>query len=111
MRRAARAVGRAEPLGHYAFTTEFAGVFKENVPVAFKDFVKHNAGVRPAHQFCQLALALLDGHTPQILALKFDEIKSEEHRVSAVTLVADQIEHRQATLIGHDGFAVEHERM
>jgi hypothetical protein len=45
------------------------------------------------------------------LALKFNQVESEQHSVGAVTLVADQIEHREAAVIGDNGFAVKQERV
>jgi hypothetical protein len=63
--------------------------------------------VRPAHQFCQFALALLEWHSPQVFAVEFDQIESDQHRILTVALMADQIEHRQTTLVGDNGFAVE----
>jgi hypothetical protein len=67
--------------------------------------------VRPAHQFCQFALALLEWHSPQVFAVEFDQIESDQHRILTVALMADQIEHRQTTLVGDNGFAVEQESM
>jgi hypothetical protein len=86
-------------------------VGKENVAVTFENLIEHNAGVRPANQFCQSALALLDWHTAQIFAVEFDQVKSDQHRVVTVALVANQIEHRKTTVVGDDGLAVEQERV
>jgi hypothetical protein len=55
-------------------------VGKDNIPIAFEHLVEHNAGVMPAHQFCQFAFALLDWHAPQIFAVEFDQIESNQHR-------------------------------
>ncbi len=84
-------------------------MLKEDDAIALENLVKHNAGVRPAHQFCQFALALFDWHTPQIFALKFNKVESDQHRIVTVTLVTDQIEHRQTTVVGDNGFAIEQE--
>ena len=86
-------------------------MLKEDVAIAFENLVEDNAGVRPAYQLCQFALALLERHSPQVFAVEFDQIESEQHRILAVALTADQIEHRQTTLVGDNGFAVEQESM
>jgi hypothetical protein len=40
-------------------------VLKQNIAIALENLVEHNPGVRPAHQFCQFALALLDWGTQE----------------------------------------------
>jgi hypothetical protein len=70
-------------------------VGKENVAVAFENLVEDNSRMLAAHQFCQLALALLDWSTPQVFAVQFNRVESDQHRIVTVALTADQIEHRQ----------------
>ncbi len=76
MRRASGTIKRAEPLGHDALATEFAGVGKENVAVAFKNLVHDNSRMWTAYQFCQFTLALLDWSMPQVFAVQFDQVES-----------------------------------
>jgi hypothetical protein len=65
--------------------------------------------MRAAHQFCQFALALLDWHASQDFAFEFDQVKSDQHCIGTVALVADQIEYRQTAFVRDNGFAVEQE--
>ena len=65
-------------------------MLKEDVAIALKDLVEHNAGVWPAHQFCQFALALLDGRTPQVFTFEFDQVESDQNRVFLVEAWRDQ---------------------
>ena len=62
-----------------------------------------------AHQFCQLALALLDWRSPQVFAVRFDQVESDQHRIVTLALSADKVEHCQATVVGDDRLAFEQE--
>jgi hypothetical protein len=55
------------------------------------------------------ALALLDWRAPQIFAIEFDQIESDQQCIVTVALVADEVEHRQPALIGDNRLAVEQE--
>jgi hypothetical protein len=43
-------------------------------------------------------------------AVQLDQVESNQHRVSAVALVTDEVEYRQSTLIGDNRLAVDQER-
>ena len=59
---------------------------KENVAVTFKNLVQNNSRMRTPRQFCQDALALLDGRTPQIFTVEFDQVESDQHRIITVAI-------------------------
>src|SRR6516225_2417394 len=60
MRRAPRAIERAEPFWHDALAAELAGVLENDVAITFVMLIEHNAELRPAHQLGQFPLAVLN---------------------------------------------------
>ena len=44
----------------------------------------HSAAMRAAHQFYQFALALPDWRSPQVFAVQFDQVESDQHRIVIV---------------------------
>src|SRR5262249_53864457 len=79
-------------------------------PSPSKNSFKKIPGCGPRTSFASLRLRSLNGPASQILALKYDQIKSNQYRVITVALVADQIEYRENLGIGDDGFTVDQER-
>jgi hypothetical protein len=73
--------------------------------------VERDAWIRSANKLGQRLLALLDWQTPQVLGIQFDQVERDQHRIVAVSLAADQIEHSQPTLIGDNRLTVEQERV
>ena len=70
----------------------------------------HSAAMRAGHQFCQFALALLDWRSPQVFAVQFDQVESDQHRIVTVALMLNEIEHRQTKVVSDDSQAGEQER-
>ena len=66
--------------------------------------------MRAAHQFCQFALALLDWRSPQVFAVQFGQVESDQHRIVTMALMPNEIEHRQTTVVSDDSQAGEQER-
>ena len=55
MRRAPRAIQRADPLAHYPLATELAGVLENDLAVALIVLIEHDAELRFAQELGQLA--------------------------------------------------------
>ena len=46
---------------------------------------------------------------PQVFAVQFDQVEGDQHRILAVTLVPNEVEHRQTTVVGDNSLPVEQE--
>jgi hypothetical protein len=84
-------------------------VGKENVAVTLKDLVQDNSRMRTVHQFRHSALALLDWRVPQVFVVQFDQVERDQQCIVTVALVANEVEYRQTTVVGDDGFTIEQE--
>ena len=60
-----------------------------------------------AQELRQEAFTLLDRSEPQIVAVQLDQVEGAEHGGVVMLPVAQQLEHREAALIDHDGLAVD----
>jgi hypothetical protein len=71
-------------------------VREQDVAVTLKNLVYDNPGLRTVYQFGQLALALLNRRAAQIhLAVQFDQVECQQHRIVTVALMADEVEYRE----------------
>ena len=50
-------------------------MLENDLAVALVMLIEHNAELRPVHQLCQLALAVLNRRAAQIVAVQFDQIE------------------------------------
>jgi hypothetical protein len=102
VRRPPGAISRAEALRHDALAAEAAGVLEHDIAVALAVFVEHDAGMRGANELGELALAVLDRPSPQILALQLDQVEGAKHGVVAMACPSDRLEHGEAVVVGDD---------
>ena len=58
--------------------------------------------MRGANELGELALAVLDRPSPQILALQLDQVEGAEHGVVAMACPSDRLEHGEAVVVGDD---------
>ena len=110
LRGAAGTVRRAEPLRCDALAAERARVLVNDCPVAAKVLIEGDPIVRKPQQPSKPPLAILDWLSPKVLTVHLEEVERAEDRAGICVVAADQIEHRQAIVVAHDGFPVDHTR-
>jgi hypothetical protein len=107
IRRAARPVVRAQPLGDNPLASQGASVSKHGRPtVVLQMFVQSQARSALAQDARQRRLADLDWLPPQIGAVEFQKIEGVEEGAHFIATAAEHIEPRQPALIATDNLAI-----
>jgi hypothetical protein len=101
--KAARVIGRAEPLRHNALASEPASLLEDDRAVAIVVIIEADAITFPELQVGQGMLSLFDRFSAHVPAVKLDQ-------VAIASPAADKIKDRQPALIDGDHFTVDEAR-
>ena len=77
-------------------------MFVNNRAVTFEVLVRHDVGMRTAHQIGQGSLAPFDRVTSQVLAVELEQVEGDVQRGRLGTVAADEVKDGKATVIADD---------
>src|SRR6266511_3832447 len=108
--RAARDIGRAEPLRHDALEPKLTSMAKHHVTRLYDVIVNLQPYACLGEQSDEQHPAALDRLAPQVIAVKLDQVERIKEHASIGAPVAQPVEHRHAIVVASYGLAIDQAR-